>query len=70
MLDALAFLPLQSIEEGLSYLKEVFLEILQDLLFYCNSTFISGTLKHVTSQTNMGLISKFKRHSPLFPKEM
>ena len=64
-IDALAFLPLEEVNDGIEYLKETVPEEAEALLNYFDSTYVSGQLR--PRRNNDGLIVRFRRTPPLFP---
>uniref|UniRef100_A0A2S2NEM4 MULE transposase domain-containing protein n=1 Tax=Schizaphis graminum TaxID=13262 RepID=A0A2S2NEM4_SCHGA len=52
MVDALAFLPLQLVEEGMTYLKNNLPENLMDLLDYFDAYYVSGKYRRIGNEEN------------------
>ena len=66
MIDALAFLPPDDVQEGMQLLRRIAPIVVEDLLNYFDSVYISGTLRIVQRNGN-----NIVRHTPpLFPKEL
>ncbi|KAL4136192.1 hypothetical protein QTP88_007756 [Uroleucon formosanum] len=52
MIDALAFLPLHLVEEGMTYLKNNLPENLTDLLDYFNAYYVIGKYRRIGNEEN------------------
>lgn len=52
MVDALAFLPLHPVEEGMTYLKDNLSENLTDLLDYFDAYYVNGKYRRIGSDEN------------------
>lgn len=63
MIDGLAFLPVDSVSEGMRVLKEVVPEELTGLLDYFDSNYVSGTYRSVIGQSGL---MRFRRTPPRF----
>ena len=63
-IDALAFLPLDEVQQGMVYLKETVLEEAEPLLEYFDSTYVTGQLR--PRRNNDGLVLNFRRIPPIF----
>lgn len=64
-IDALAFLPLEEVSEGMDLLKETAPEEAESLVHYFDSTYVSGQLR--PRRNNNGLVVNFRRIPPLYP---
>jgi hypothetical protein len=60
MLDGLAFLPLEDVSKGITYLKGIMPEEAAELFSYFDSTYVTGTTKKVGK-------AKFKNIPPRYP---
>jgi hypothetical protein len=73
MLDALAFLPISDLREGLDYLKQHVPAGFNDLLSYFDSTYISGPSRSIRCAPSASQPStirmRIRRQPPLFPPE-
>ena len=63
-IDALAFLPLDQVSEGMDYLKDNLPEAAEELLHYFDSNYVSGQLRQ--RRDNNGLVVNFRRVPPMF----
>ena len=78
MMDGLAFLPLDDVEDGMAYLKAevVGLPFLLPLLTYFDSTYVSGPCRSVQNAsanrptTRSVLSLRLRRQPPLFPPKI
>ena len=64
MVDGLAFLPAEDVEEGMAHLKETCPAELEDLLDYFDSNYVSGAFKRIKVPGNNNM--KLKRTPPVF----
>jgi len=73
MIDALAFLPISDLAEGMKYLHDTRPDVpgLSELLAYFESTYVSGTARQVRRpQDGRTNVLRIRRSPPLFPPEM
>ena len=63
MLDALAFLPVDRVSDGMRFLQEVVPDNLQGLAEYFDSTYVSGQYRAVVGE---GGTTRFRRTAPRF----
>ena len=73
MIDALAFLPLDQVKEGMEYLQSVCPEELEDLLNYFNTTYVSGSYKVLRVLNTSGdeqVSVRMRRVPPMFKPEV
>lgn len=64
MVDALAFLPLHLVEEGMTYLKDNLPENLTDLLDYFDAYYVNGKYRRIGSDENN---IRFRKLPPMYP---
>ncbi|XP_022183199.1 uncharacterized protein LOC111042808 [Myzus persicae] len=64
MIDALAFLPLHLVEDGMKYLKYSLPENLMDLLDYFDSYYVNGKYRRIGNDENN---MRFRKLPPMFP---
>ncbi|XP_037503109.2 multidrug resistance protein mrp-7, partial [Rhipicephalus sanguineus] len=67
MLDALAFLPLDDVEDGMTALKGLMPEAGREVLEYFDETYVSGTYRRVQRADN---IVRLRRTPPTYPHAM
>ena len=63
-IDALAFLPVEEVTDGMIHLKDTVLEEAETWLEYFNSTYVSGQLRPRRHHDGLGL--NFRLTSPIF----
>ena len=68
MLDGMAFLPLDKVEDGLRHVRDSMPDVtgLDDLLTYFDQTYVCGTFCRVKCSSNP-LRMRLQRTSPLYP---
>jgi len=68
MLDGMAFLPLDKVEDGLRHVRGSMPDVagLDDLLTYFDQTYVCGTFCRVKCSSNP-LRMRLQRTSPLYP---
>ena len=68
MLDGMAFLPLDKVEDGLCHVRDSMPDVagLDDLLTYFDTTYVRGTFRRVRCTSNP-LRMRLQRTSPLYP---
>lgn len=67
MLDALAFLPIDRVAEGMAYLRTITPAAAEPLIDYFDSTYVSGTLRQQRQAPGQQLLLQFRRVPPRFP---
>lgn len=67
MVDALAFLPMERVEDGMEYLRSMQPRDSGDLLEYFDATYVSGQYRSIMRPN--GTV-RFRRIPPAFPKEI
>lgn len=67
MLDALAFLPVDRVKEGMRILKETAPENLNGLIEYFDGTYVSGNYRAVVGEEGR---MRFRRTTPRFPPQI
>ena len=74
MMDGLAFLPLDKLQEGMSFLKDITPEGFEDLLTYFDRTYVIGTFRHIRLPGNNedpeALQCNIRRLPPTFPSDI
>ena len=76
MLDALAFLPVNDVQAGMSYIRDHVPDVdskdaLQTLINYFDSTYVSGTVRKIQRPSNGdGLIVRLRRIPAVFPPSL
>ena len=68
VIDALAFLPVQDVSEGMAYLDKIASSIIRPMLKYFEETYVNGTYRRVGKQGE-GSCPKVRRMSPQFPPD-
>jgi len=66
MLDGLAFLPINKVDDRMKYLKTVGTKEATEVLDYFDSTYVNGTYR----KSGKGMNIKLKKNKPLFPLEI
>ncbi len=69
MLDGLAFLPVDEVQDGMEYLKTITPEGLEPLLDYFDNTYVSGVYRHIQAPPLAdGTVPavRFRRHPPTY----
>ena len=67
MLDALAFLPVDKVSDGMRFLQDAAPDNLQDLTEYFDSTYVSGQYRAVIGE---GGNMRLRRTAPRFPPQI
>jgi len=72
MIDALAFLPVSEVAEGLAYLQQAMPDVagLSELLAYFDATYVSGAARSVRRPGDGRNVVIIRRSPPLFPPEV
>ena len=72
MIDALAFLPVSEVAEGLAYPQQAIHDVegLSELLAYFDSTYVSGAARSVRRLRDGRNVVVIRRSPPLFPLEV
>lgn len=65
MLDALAFLPIEDVSEGMEFLKQTAPEEIEDVIAYFDKTYVSGTFRRIQQQDGQPI--RVRRIQPLYP---
>jgi len=66
MIDGLAFLPIEFVEDGMSYLKNIVPVEAEDLLLYFDHTYVNGKFRQGRPCKN-NIVVQYRRTPPLFP---
>ncbi|KAF0708671.1 Uncharacterized protein FWK35_00033033 [Aphis craccivora] len=67
MLDSLAFLPINRLQEGVDYLKSIIPLGAEELFQYFDEIYVSGTIRRINKQNTLSL--SVRRFSAMFPPE-
>lgn len=71
MVDALAFLPVEDVAEGMDFLKQTAPEAIEDLITYFDRTYVNGTYRRIqpaaAADQQYAQPMRVRRIQPLFP---
>jgi len=67
-MDGLAFLPIDDVKEGMTYLRTIVPSDAEELLDYFDKTYVNGTYRRIQCKNTCG--AAFRNNPPLFPLQL